>query len=110
MASVPRSADVMVQSLLSDQDAVDQLKTDPARVLKAAAVQAKEVTAAYQSDVWVYRMVVGFLGGAVVLVILSYAIYPIMHITTVPDGLVAIGSAAVGALAGLLAPPPNSNR
>jgi hypothetical protein len=106
MATPLRSADVLVQSVLSNPETVAALKVDPATVLNEAADNAKSVTPAYQSDVVVYRMVVGFLGSAVVLVIVSYAVYPLVHITVVPDGLVAIGSAAVGALAGLLAPSP----
>ena len=106
MTETLRSADMLVQSVLSNPTLVTQLQTDPVKTLNDAANQAKDMTPVYRSDVWVYRMVVGFLGAAVVLVILSYAVYPVMHVQAAPEGLVAIGAAAVGALAGLLAPSP----
>ena len=62
------------------------------------------------SDIWIYRAVVVILGicvittviGGIVLVIYGKGEAKI----ALPDGIVAIGSAAVGALAGLLAPSP----
>jgi hypothetical protein len=65
------------------------------------------------SDVWVYRLVVGFLG----TVALTVAVGVILIISQGGQGghqelgasigtLAALGSAAVGALAGLLAPAP----
>lgn len=100
-----RSADVMKQSLLAN---IDQLKTgNTAEVVQAAAATAKSIVPAYSGDVWVYRLVVLFLGAALLAVIVCYAVDPIFKVT-LPDGLVAIGAAAVGALAGLLAPSPGS--
>jgi len=61
-------------------------------------------------DVWIYRAVVVILGAAVLCTVvggiaLTFAGHgdPKMSI---PEAIVAIGSAAVGALAGLLAPSP----
>lgn len=62
------------------------------------------------TDVWIYRAVVVILGicavstvlGGIFLVIISKGDAKVV----LPDGIVAIGSAAVGALAGLLAPSP----
>jgi uncharacterized integral membrane protein len=64
-----------------------------------------------ENDPWIYRIVVVVLGlvmltgtgGAIAL-----ALVPTVKET--PTILVALGSAAVGALAGLLAPSPNTNR
>ena len=60
-------------------------------------------------DVWIYRMVVGILGG----VILTAAITACMAIVLSKSGdtpsiaiLTSLSSAAIGALAGLLAPSP----
>jgi hypothetical protein len=61
-------------------------------------------------DVWIYRAVVVVLGVIVIATVFG-GIYiavigrgePTMKL---PDAIVAIGSAAVGALAGLLAPSP----
>lgn len=61
-------------------------------------------------DTWVYRMVVGSLGLAILLVIVSIVILEIMTDadldSTVATLFTAIASGAVGALAGLLAPSP----
>jgi hypothetical protein len=56
-------------------------------------------------DVWIYRIVVGALG-LTVLIAMCGTIYLANTEKGVPQALVAIGSAAVGALAGLLAPSP----
>ena len=56
------------------------------------------------SDRWTYRYAILILGGAVLLTIVSLCTLASTPSQTIPDGLVAIGSAAVGGLAGLLAP------
>ncbi len=56
-------------------------------------------------DTFVYRVVVVSLGATVVLTVLG-AIAMSFGGKTPPDLLTALGSAAVGALAGLLAPSP----
>jgi hypothetical protein len=62
------------------------------------------------SDVWIYRAVVVILGICVISTVLGgifLVIYGKGEVKmALPDGIVAIGSAAVGALAGLLAPSP----
>lgn len=63
---------------------------------------------ALQTDRWIYRIVVLALGFAVLSAMIGLIILSWKGVTTVPDGLVAIGSAAVGALAGLLAPAPKA--
>ncbi|WP_156330091.1 hypothetical protein [Bosea vaviloviae] len=55
----------------------------------------------------VYRMVVGFLGSTVLMVALGTIALTWHGVGNMPDVLTALGSAAVGALAGLLAPTPN---
>ena len=70
-----------------------------------------EMPSVLQTDRWIYRMVVLFLGSTVTLTVLG-GIYVIIHwgggteAKTLPEGVIALGSAAVGALAGLLAPSP----
>lgn len=62
----------------------------------------------------IYILVITIMGIAIITVIgiTGYVIIKDIGIdaanqVTVPDGLIAIGSAAVGALAGLLAPSPH---
>jgi hypothetical protein len=59
-----------------------------------------------QSDKWVYRLVVCFLGFTVIGTVIGGFIISGKSAQDIPQGLVALGSAAVGALAGLLAPSP----
>lgn len=68
-----------------------------------------------QNDRWIYRVVVGSLGLAVLLTItFTFFIYLSASSANpprepkIPDIFLALGSAAVGALAGLLAPSPTS--
>jgi hypothetical protein len=67
---------------------------------------------ALMNDKWIYRAVVAVLGLTVLATVLGgLAIVIVGHgdeKMKLPDAIVAIGSAAVGALAGLLAPSPVS--
>jgi hypothetical protein len=64
-------------------------------------------------DIWIYRGVVAVLGltvlttvfGGIYLAVIGKADAAVK----LPDAIVAIGSAAVGALAGLLAPSPQGD-
>lgn len=58
-----------------------------------------------QNDNWIYRIVVGSLG-LVILIAVIGGIYLAYVDKKLPEGIIALASAAVGALAGLLAPSP----
>lgn len=60
------------------------------------------------SDRWTYRYAILTLGGAVVLTIIALTILSTLADVKIPEGLVSIGSAAVGGLAGLLTPGRSS--
>jgi len=68
---------------------------------------AMETFAKYEPipNTFVYGVVVTSLGAAVILALVG-AMLLVLNDKTPPDIAVAIGSAAVGALAGLLAPSP----
>jgi hypothetical protein len=80
-----------------------------ARIKKAPAATIASVAAPLESDVWIYRMVVAALGLAVLVGVIGAIVLAVLG-KTVPEVLVALGSAAVGALAGLLAPSPASRQ
>lgn len=63
--------------------------------------------AQYKSDIWVYRIVVITLGLSVLASLIGGIILTIKD-RQPPEILIALGSAAVGGLAGLLAPSPMS--
>jgi uncharacterized membrane protein len=79
-------------------------------VKTSLASAVSELATPLQTDVWIYRIVVIILGMVVLATVLG-GIYIAMFAKgdatiSLPEGIVAIGSAAVGALAGLLAPSP----
>lgn len=51
---------------------------------------------ALQTDRWIYRIVVLALGFGVLSAMIGLIVLSLKNVATVPDGLVAIGSAAVG--------------
>ncbi len=59
----------------------------------------------YRHDVWVYRIVVITLGLSVLSSLIGGILLAVQD-RQPPELLVALGSAAVGGLAGLLAPSP----
>ncbi|MCX5801691.1 MAG: hypothetical protein NTX17_09925 [Candidatus Eisenbacteria bacterium] len=109
-----RSADILVDHLLSTPGLLDQVKLKPEDTLREVA---KQVTRdlpppAFVSDRWTYRIVVLALGGVCIAATFG-AIYLSAIASTgsspnIPDVLTALGAAAIGALAGLLAPSPTS--
>jgi hypothetical protein len=56
-------------------------------------------------DIWLYRIVVAVLGLTVVTSVAGAIVLALSELST-PEVLVALGSAAIGGLAGLLAPSP----
>ena len=56
-------------------------------------------------DIWLYRIVVAVLGLTVVASVAGAIVLALGGLST-PEVLVALGSAAIGGLAGLLAPSP----
>lgn len=112
MPEPPRSADLLVSTILGDNRLLDELKTNPGEILRriAGEVTRSLPPPAFVTDKWTYRIVVialglvcvGALGGAVYLSAVGGAT------PKIPDVLTALGSAAIGALAGLLAPSPTA--
>lgn len=60
-----------------------------------------------QTDPLLYRMVVGALGLALLLMVMGGLVLSGLD-KAIPDGLIALGAASGGALGGLLAPSPAS--
>lgn len=79
---------------------IQQLKDDPAGTLQTVAAAAP-----LQSDVMIYRIVVIALG-LVIVSAMGGAILLSVYGKPIPETLTALGSGALGAMAGLLAPTP----
>ena len=90
------------------EDLAERVREDPelARVISSRPAEAiAELAAPLEYDVWIYRIVVGALSFVAIFSIVGAIVVAVgTNDTQVPDAVVALGSAAVGALAGLLAP------
>ena len=89
----------LAERVAADPALAQQLKNDPATALKQLAA------AGPVPDTWIYRIVVLSLGAAVLITLVSASILAGIG-KPIPEGIIAIGSAGAGALAGLLAPSP----
>jgi hypothetical protein len=101
------------RNIQSFEDFTSRVATDPQlqQDLKNDPVAAlKQFTSVRDQDPWIYRGVVYSLGLAVLVIIFGVIILMIrkegLDDKQVPTLLTALGSAAIGALAGLLAPSP----
>src|SRR5216117_583647 len=101
MAKRMRSTAELAIEVSRDPKLMDEIKTDPVKTISNLA-------GPLESDVWVYRLVVSALGSAVLLAGAG-AIALAAAGDDVPELLTAVGSGAVGAIAGLLARPPGSD-
>ncbi len=68
--------------------------------------QLSQIGTPLATDPWVYRIVVLSLGLTVLGTVGGGFLLAFKVGASIPEGLIALGSAAVGALAGLLAPSP----
>lgn len=93
----------LASKVATDPELKKKFAADPEGELSKAAIATGEP--AYIGDKAVYRIVVLALA-AVMLTAAVGAIFIGWNDKTMPESLVALGSAAVGALAGLLAPSP----
>mgnify|MGYP003596548212 FL=1 len=62
-----------------------------------------------KGEISLYRSVIFILGSIAIISLLGTIFLVAKGATSIPDGIIALGSAAVGALAGILATPGNSN-
>lgn len=107
MPEPARSAALLAAVLASDSDLLEKAKTDPHLLGKLADAVTKNLPQpALIGDSWIYRIVVIALGLIAATAATGGVITEFRTNTYVPDMLTALGSAAIGALAGLLAPSP----
>lgn len=115
MAKIPRSADLMVNRLMSSPEGLENLRKDPEKTLREYALEATKslLPPISKSEAGIYYVVVVSLGvvavAAVVGAIFLSARAPANGTVAIPDIITALGSAAIGALAGLLAPSPKDS-
>lgn len=114
MAEQVRSAQFLVNTALETPGVLEELKAKPEETLKKLAEQAtQQVPRALEQDKWIYRIVVGSLGFVTIAVVLGAITISFKangQAAQIPDVLTALGSAAIGALAGILAPSPTGTK
>lgn len=97
MSAQIQSARELAVRVAQDPQLADEIKQDPAGTIARVAAPVPNTT--------VYKIVVTALGLAIIIAMIG-AITLTYYGKGNPEMLTAIGSAAVGALAGLLAPTP----
>jgi len=105
MAERIRSADEMLNLVRGNAIRLDAIKADPLPELEKLRTDALEKVQGYVGDTLIYRIAVIVLGSLAVIAALG-SILLVMAGKDTPEVLVALGSAAVGALVGLFAPSP----
>jgi len=94
------------KALMEDPVLMDEFKKDPLKVSRQFELQPI-------NDKWVYRLVVASLGLTILIIIVGVIVLmsssAIRNDAMVPTIFTALGSAAIGALAGLLAPSPKNS-
>lgn len=93
----------LTKQVAANSDLKRQLQEDPEETLKTVAAVAP-----LQSDVAIYRIVVGSLGLVLILTVIGISILSFWG-KAIPEQLGMLASGAVGALAGLLAPTPRQS-
>lgn len=98
MTQRAESATDLADLVASDPELQAEVRSDPAGALQRLA-------APLETDPWIYRIIVLALALTMLsVVVASFAL--VVLDKAIPDVLVALGTAAVGAVAGLLAPSP----
>jgi len=96
------------EELLSNPKLQTQFQKDPVKTINK--IEEKNPL---KTDQWIYRIVVIGLSITIISIIIGVLVLigsgKITDVQNVPTILTAIGSAAIGALAGLLVPPPQSD-
>ena len=96
----------MLKMAKADPSRLAELRSDPLPALEKLKADAAEITQpVYMGDALLYRIAVVVLGSLAVIAAVGSLILVLGGKTT-PEVLVALGSAAVGALVGLFAPSP----
>jgi hypothetical protein len=109
---VPRSALILAEMIKNSPDLLNPTKQDAKQIIDKMAESVKEhfPTPVLVSKAGIYYLVVIFLGAVSTFAVIGAIILSAMTLDSttfkIPDIITALGSAAIGALAGLLAPSP----
>lgn len=96
-------AERMVELVRMEPGRLDSSKRNPVEAIERLLAEAKMDVPAYEGDVWFYRIVAVGLVAVIVIAAIGYVVME----GAIPEALVALGSAAMGGLVGILAPAPS---
>lgn len=96
-----QSASDVVSKIAQDPNFAAEVRANPGEAIAKVAAPMP-----LQTDNWIYRIVVGALGLVVLVTIIGQIFLALNTDKFLTEGIIALASAAVGALAGLLAPSP----
>lgn len=99
----------MLEIVNDDPNLLAALKADPIAEMPKLMAKAEREAAVYTKDKLIYRIAVIVLGSLAIIAAVGSIILVAMGLTT-PEALVSLGSAAVGALVGLFAQPPQGSK
>lgn len=105
MAQQDKSIDALKRDLETNTELQKKFRDNPVE-----AIQQYQGASPLEKDEWVYRIIVLSLGFTILAIVIGVLILTgtekITEDKHVPTILTAIGSAAIGAIAGLLVPAP----
>lgn len=93
-----RTINDLAVEVANNPQLADEIKENPAAAIARVAAPIPNTT--------VYKMVVGALGLTVLIVVIGAIGLAVTGKGEIPAAIIALGSMALGALAGLLAPQP----
>jgi hypothetical protein len=96
----------MVEIAEKDPKRLAELQANPLKALRDLQTDAEREVPVYKQDLILYRIAVIVLGSLALIAALGSVVL-VSGDKTTPEVLVALGSAAVGALVGLFAPSPS---
>lgn len=97
-----QSASDLAAKVAQDPELEARIRENPVEAITKIAAPLP-----LQTDNWIYRIVVIALGLVILVTILGQIVLMATSGKFLTEGIIALASAAVGALAGLLAPSPS---
>ncbi|MFA5015669.1 MAG: hypothetical protein WC549_09040 [Actinomycetota bacterium] len=94
-----------VENIVKKYNLGDEIEKELSGKLKKAKEEAKkEAGSPFLWDEWIYRSAIIVLGSVIIIAIIGTIWLTLAGIKELPSILIALGSASVGAIAGILTP------
>src|SRR4030065_2282720 len=98
-------AEKVLQNIVKEYNIPEDAKEEYHKnLIKIKEDAKKEAGSPFVGDEWIYRMAIIVLGSVIIIAIIGTIWLTLAGIKELPSILIALGSASVGAIAGLLTP------